>query len=77
VPLSALGGLVFGYDLAGAGATFVMDGFQESTLAGIAPPTRQYGLYCTPATEGKNDRDKGLMNGWFGVGATLGAIMNP
>ena len=25
----ALGGLIFGYDIGGAGATFVMEGFQE------------------------------------------------
>ena len=26
---AALGGLIFGYDIGGAGATFVMDGFIE------------------------------------------------
>ena len=35
----ALGGLIFGYDIGGAGATFVMDGFQE-----------QFGWSCAAGT---------------------------
>jgi SP family sugar:H+ symporter-like MFS transporter len=70
---AALGGLIFGYDIAGAGATFVMDGFQEHFGWECAVDS----IDCTPATEGEKDRDKGLINGLFGVGATIGAIMNP
>jgi SP family sugar:H+ symporter-like MFS transporter len=70
---AALGGLIFGYDIAGAGATFVMDGFQEHFGWECAADS----INCTPATEGEKDRDKGLINGLFGVGATIGAIINP
>jgi SP family sugar:H+ symporter-like MFS transporter len=70
---AALGGLIFGYDIAGAGATFVMDGFQRHFGWECAPSD----LDCTPASTGEIDRDKGLINGLFGVGATFGAIINP
>jgi SP family sugar:H+ symporter-like MFS transporter len=70
---AALGGLIFGYDIAGAGATFVMDGFQRHFGWECAPGN----LDCTPASDGEIDRDKGLINGLFGVGATFGAILNP
>lgn len=32
---------------------------------------------CTDATEGTKDFDKGFINGLFGTGATIGAIINP
>jgi SP family sugar:H+ symporter-like MFS transporter len=70
---AALGGLIFGYDIAGAGATFVMDGFQEHFGWECAADS----IGCTPATEGIKDRDRGLINGLFGIGATIGAILNP
>lgn len=62
--IAALGGLIFGYDIAGAGATFLMPGFQE-----------HFGW--TNATTQEMDRDKGFINGLFGAGATLGAIASP
>jgi len=61
---AALGGLIFGYDIAGAGATFLMPGFQE-----------HFGW--NNATAHEMDRDKGLINGLFGAGATLGAFSSP
>ena len=70
---AALGGLIFGYDIAGAGATFVMDGFQEHFGWECAADS----IDCMPATEAEKDRDKGLINGLFGIGATFGAILNP
>jgi sugar porter (SP) family MFS transporter len=70
---AALGGLIFGYDIAGAGATFVMDGFQQHFGWECAPND----LDCTPASEGEIDLAKGLINGLFGAGATIGALINP
>jgi sugar porter (SP) family MFS transporter len=70
---AALGGLIFGYDIAGAGATFVMDGFQEHFGWECAPDD----FDCTPASDGEIDAAKGLINGLFGTGATFGAILNP
>jgi len=61
-----------GYDIAGAGATFVMDGFKEHFGWECAIDD----IGCTPASEGEMDRDKGLINGLFGIGATIGAISN-
>jgi sugar porter (SP) family MFS transporter len=70
---AALGGLIFGYDIAGAGATFVMEGFKLHFGWECAVDD----VDCTPATDGKIDLDKGLINGLFGIGATFGAIINP
>ena len=70
--VAALGGLIFGYDIAGAGATFVMDGFQQH-FGWECPPDA---LDCTAATQDQIDTDKGLINGLFGAGATIGALIN-
>jgi sugar porter (SP) family MFS transporter len=70
---AALGGLIFGYDIAGAGATFVMDGFQEHFGWECAADDTD----CTPASDATIDVAKGLINGLFGVGAAFGAIINP
>jgi len=70
---AALGGLIFGYDIAGAGATFVMDGFQQHFGWECAPGA----VDCVPASENTIALDKGLINGLFGAGATIGAIINP
>ena len=71
--MNIVGGLVFGYDIAGAGATFVMTGFKE-----------HFGWSCVPGDEGcvadsqeSIDRQQGAINGLFGAGATIGAILNP
>jgi sugar porter (SP) family MFS transporter len=69
---AALGGLIFGYDIAGAGATFVMDGFQRHFGWECAPDD----LDCTPASDSEIDTAKGLINGLFGIGATFGAIIS-
>ena len=71
--VAALGGLIFGYDIAGAGATFVMDGFRLH----FGWECQEGALDCVPATDAEISRDKGLINGLFGIGATLGALINP
>jgi sugar porter (SP) family MFS transporter len=71
---AALGGLIFGYDIAGAGATFVMDGFRIhfGWDCPVEPATM-----CVPATSGQEAFDKGLINGLFAIGAAAGALINP
>eukprot|EP00977_Amphora_coffeiformis_P019044 scaffold6886_cov164-Amphora_coffeaeformis.AAC.2 len=89
---AALGGLIFGYDIvslalstvlvkhedshfrAGAGATFVMDPFQRHFGWECGPESP---ADCVDATESDKDFDKGFINGLFGAGATVGAILNP
>lgn len=66
---AALGGLIFGYDIAGAGATFLMEGFQQHFGWECAPEA----VDCSNATAHTINMDQGLINGLFGVGATLGA----
>jgi len=70
---AALGGLIFGYDIAGAGATFVMDGFQYhfGWKCQDSDPT------CVPATNNKINADQGFINGLFGAGAAVGALIGP
>jgi sugar porter (SP) family MFS transporter len=70
---AALGGLIFGYDIAGAGATFVMEGFQLH----FGWECAEGDVSCVPATQNEIDRDQGLINGLFGAGATIGAISAP
>jgi MFS family permease len=57
----------------GAGATFVMEGFQLHFGWTCAPDDFE----CVPATQHEIDLDKGLINGLFGIGATFGALLNP
>jgi sugar porter (SP) family MFS transporter len=71
---AALGGLIFGYDIAGAGATFVMTPFQRHFNWKCAPDA---GPTCQPASQSTIDKDKGFINGLFGTGATIGAFLNP
>lgn len=61
---AALGGLIFGYDIGGAGATFVMDGFKAN-------------FGWDTASQRSIDADTGLINGLFGTGAALGALAAP
>jgi sugar porter (SP) family MFS transporter len=70
---AALGGLIFGYDIGGAGATFVMAGFREHFNWDCPPgvPT------CEHATQNQEDLEKGLINGLFGAGAAVGALLAP
>jgi len=62
--------MVFGYDIGGAGGTFVMHGFEQ-----------HFGWYNSTNIQIVSDSrialDKGLINGCFGVGAFLGALVNP
>lgn len=69
----ALGGLIFGYDIGGAGATFVMEGFQEHF--GWSCPAEE--LDCVAKTQSQIDADQGLINGLFGAGAAFGALFAP
>ena len=64
---AALGGLIFGYDIGGAGATFVMDGFRQHFGWDCAPGNDT----CVPASESEINKDQGLINGLFGAGAAL------
>lgn len=70
--VAALGGLVFGYDIAGAGATFVMDGFRVHFGWDCA----EGAVDCTDASTDTIDMEKGLINGLFGIGAAMGALIN-
>ncbi|GKY92305.1 glucose import [Mayamaea pseudoterrestris] len=70
---AALGGLIFGYDIAGAGATFLMKGFRVHFGWDCDPSDTS----CVPATQREIDRDQGMINGMFGLGATIGAISAP
>lgn len=70
---AALGGLVFGFDIGGAGATFVMTGFREHFGWSCAPDD----VECVPATQSQIDTDQGLINGLFGTGAAFGALFAP
>lgn len=70
---AALGGLIFGYDIGGAGGTFVMTGFKEHFGWECSPSA----IDCTPATDEMIHMDQGLINGLFGAGATIGAVASP
>jgi len=61
---AALGGLCFGYDIGGAGGTFVMDGFKD-----------HFG-WTNSTSDSEIAFDKGMINGLFGIGAMLGALTN-
>merc|ERR1712157_177682 len=71
--VAALGGLIFGYDIGGAGVTFVMDGFRTHFGWTCAADD----VACVPATQKQEDIEKGLINGLFGAGAALGALFAP
>lgn len=70
---AALGGLVFGFDIGGAGATFVMTGFKEH-FNWACPPDDST---CVPVDQAQQDREAGLINGLFGTGAAFGALFAP
>lgn len=70
---AALGGLIFGFDIGGAGATFVMVGFKEHF--GWECPEDDAG--CVAKTQAQIDTDMGLINGLFGTGAAFGALFAP
>ena len=98
---AALGGLIFGYDIGGAGATFVMNGefimFQQKCLvmnkntyctALTLISTLGFQVHfdwscapddvgCIPKTISEINLEKGLINAFFGIGATIGALINP
>ncbi len=67
---AALGGLIFGFDIGGAGGTFVMDGFRQHFGWDDATGSQV-------VTDSQISFDKGMINGCFGVGAAIGAILNP
>jgi MFS family permease len=70
--VAALGGLAFGYDIAGAGATFVMEGLRVHFGWDCA----EGDVDCTPASTQTIDMQKGLINGLFGIGAAIGTLLN-
>lgn len=70
---AALGGLIFGYDIGGAGATFVMDGFMHQFQWKCAPDA----LDCVPKSTDRINLEKGMINAFFGIGAMIGALINP
>lgn len=70
---AAMGGLIFGYDIAGAGGTFLMDGFQIH----FGWECAEGDVSCVPASQSVIDHDQGFINGLFGTGATFGAIASP
>jgi len=70
---AALGGLIFGYDIGGAGATFVMEGFRIHFGWDCAPDD----VECVPKTQSQIDTETGLINGLFGAGAAIGALCAP
>jgi len=67
---AALGGFIFGFDIGGAGGTFGMDGFRKHFGWDDAQGTQI-------VSDGKIAFDKGMINGLFGIGATIGALVNP
>jgi sugar porter (SP) family MFS transporter len=69
---AALGGLVFGYDIGGAGGTFQMDGFQYHFDWSCEPGDSS----CVPKSESEIASEKGMINAFFGIGAMIGAILN-
>eukprot|EP00529_Nitzschia_sp_RCC80_P012147 CAMPEP_0113454252 /NCGR_PEP_ID=MMETSP0014_2-20120614/7768_1 /TAXON_ID=2857 /ORGANISM="Nitzschia sp." /LENGTH=561 /DNA_ID=CAMNT_0000345653 /DNA_START=215 /DNA_END=1897 /DNA_ORIENTATION=+ /assembly_acc=CAM_ASM_000159 len=70
---AALGGLIFGYDIGGAGATFLMDGFKIH----FGWECAEDDLDCTPASSSQISTEQGLINGLFGTGAAIGAMIAP
>jgi len=70
---AALGGLIFGFDIGGAGATFVMPGFREHFGWDCAADDPS----CVPKTQSQIDTEQGLINGLFGTGAAIGALFAP
>ena len=64
---AALGGMIFGYDLGGAGATFLMDGFRLH----FGWDCTEGDLACVPASGSTINTDEGLINGLFGAGAAM------
>jgi len=70
---AALGGLIFGFDIGGAGATFVMQGFREHFEWDCPVDDTS----CVPKDQSQIDTDQGLINGLFGTGAAFGALFAP
>ena len=50
-----------------------MDGFKLHFGWTCAPDD----VDCVPSSQADQDRDMGLINGLFGIGATFGALLNP
>lgn len=70
--VAALGGLIFGYDMGNASATFLMPGFQQHVGWCEGGSSN-----CTAAQLHEINRDQGLINGLFCAGASLGAVLSP
>jgi len=65
--------MIFGYDIGGAGATFLMQGFRIH----FGWDCPEGSTDCVPASASQINTDQGLINGLFGAGAAVGAIVAP
>lgn len=70
---ASLGGLIFGFQLTGAGGTFVMSGFQEHFGWACATDDAS----CIPKSESQIERERSLISAMLTIGATIGALVNP
>lgn len=70
VGIVALSGLMYGLDLGTIGASYVMDGFRQHVNWDCASSS------CGDVSDNVN-RDKGLISFFFGIGATIGSMVNP
>lgn len=70
---ASLGGLIFGFQLTGAGGTFVMPGFQEHFGWACNPSA----VDCTPLSEDQVATERAVISALLTTGATVGALANP
>jgi len=72
---AAMGGLVFGFELTGAGGTYVMPGFKE--FFGWACPVDESDPSCVAKSQAIQDNERGLITALMTIGAAVGALLNP
>ena len=70
---ASLGGLIFGFQLTGAGGTFVMPSFVEHFGWSCAPEATD----CIPLSESRVATERAIISAMLTVGATIGALANP
>lgn len=69
---ASLGGLIFGFQLTGAGGTFVMSGFREHFGWACAPEDTD----CVPLSDSQVDTERAIISAMLTIGATIGALAN-
>lgn len=69
---AALGSLVFGFSLTGAGGTFIMESFQNEF--GWTCPKND--IDCTPLSEAEKSTEESLITSLQSVGSIFGALCN-